>query len=61
METRASWIAATLAIAILSISYGAPLIVVIGLKPIAAALDADRSVVALAAALVWSGPGPAAS
>ena len=57
VETRGSWIAATLAIAILSISYGAPLIVVIGLKPIAAALDADRSVVALAAALVWVGTG----
>ena len=57
VESRSSWIAATLAIGILSISYGAPLIVVIGLKPIAAALDADRSVIALAAALVWVGTG----
>ena len=57
VETRASWIAATLAIFVLSISYGAPLIVVIGLKPIASALDTDRSVVALAAALVWVGTG----
>jgi MFS family permease len=57
IESRASWIAAALAIGILSISYGAPLIVVIGLKPIAAALDSDRSVVALAAALVWVGTG----
>jgi MFS family permease len=57
VETRASWIAAALAIAILSISYGAPLVVVIGLKPIAAALGSDRSVVALAAALVWVGTG----
>jgi MFS family permease len=57
VESRGSWIAAGLAIAILSISYGAPLVVVIGLKPIAAALGSDRSVVALAAALVWVGTG----
>jgi len=57
VESRSSWIAAALAIGILSISYGAPLIVVIGLKPIAAALDSDRSVIALAAALVWVGTG----
>ena len=57
VESRASWGAAALAIAILSISYGAPLIVVIGLKPIAASLGSDRSVVALAAALVWVGTG----
>ena len=57
VETRASWGAAALAMAILSISYGAPLIVVVALKPIAAALDADRSVIALAVALVWIGTG----
>ncbi len=57
VESRSSWVAAAIAIAILSISYGAPLIVVIGLKPIAAALGSDRSVVALAAALVWVGTG----
>jgi len=57
IETRSSWAAAALAIGILSISYGAPLVVVVGLKPIASALDSDRSVVALAAALVWVGTG----
>jgi MFS family permease len=57
IEGRSSWIAATVAIAVLSISYGAPLVVVVGLKPIAAALGSDRSVVALAAALVWVGTG----
>jgi MFS family permease len=57
VETRSSWVAAGLAIAILSISYGAPLVGVIGLKSIAAALGADRSVVALATALVWVGTG----
>jgi MFS family permease len=57
IENRASWIAASLTLLILSISYGAPLIVVVGLKPIAASLGADRSVVALAASLVWFGTG----
>jgi MFS family permease len=57
VETRSSWVAAALAIGILSVSYGAPLIVVVGLKPIAAALGSDRSVIALAAALVWVGTG----
>jgi MFS family permease len=57
MESRASWVAASLTLAILSVSYGAPLIVVVGLKPIAASLDTDRSVVALAASLVWLGTG----
>src|SRR5256886_14407523 len=57
IESRASWVAASITLAILSFSYGAPLIVVVGLKPIAASLDADRSVVALAASLVWLGTG----
>ena len=57
MESRASWVAASITLAILSVSYGAPLIVVVGLKPIAASLDTDRSVVALAASLVWLGTG----
>src|SRR5215469_5472072 len=57
VESRASWVAASITLIILSISYGAPLVVVVGLKPIAASLGADRSVVALAASLVWLGTG----
>src|ERR1700758_1747717 len=57
IEGRSSWVAASIPLAILSFSYGAPLIVVVGLKPIASALDTDRSVVALAASLVWLGTG----
>jgi MFS family permease len=57
IENRSSWVAAGLTLAILSISYGAPLVVVVGLKPIAAALGTNRSVIALAAALVWVGTG----
>ena len=57
IETRRSWIAAGLALALLAVSYGAPLPVVVGLKPIQATLGADRSVVALAGALIWVGTG----
>jgi MFS family permease len=57
IEGRSSWVAASITLLILSVSYGAPLVVVVGLKPIAASLGADRSVVALAASLVWLGTG----
>jgi MFS family permease len=57
IESRASWMAAFITLAILSISYGSPLLVVVGLKPIQDALGTDRSVVALAGALVWVGTG----
>src|SRR6516162_3946858 len=57
IESRSSWMAAAITTAILAISYGAPLLVVVGLKPITASLGTDRSVVALAAALVWVGTG----
>jgi len=57
IESRSSWVAAAITTAILAISYGAPLLVVVGLKPITASLGTDRSVVALAGALVWVGTG----
>ncbi|HJU19055.1 MAG TPA: MFS transporter [Stellaceae bacterium] len=57
VESRASWVAAGVALAILSISFGAPLVVVVGLKPIAAALGSDRSLIALAGSLTWLGMG----
>ena len=57
IEGRRSWIAACLTLAVLSIGYGAPLLVVVGLKPIQATLASDRSVIALAGALVWVGTG----
>jgi MFS family permease len=57
IESRSSWMAATITVMILAISYGAPLVAVVGLKPIAASLGAERSVVALASALVWVGTG----
>ena len=57
IEGRSSWVAAAITTAILAISYGAPLLVVVGLKPITASLGTERSVVALAGALVWVGTG----
>ena len=57
IETQSSWVAAAITTGILTISYGAPLIVVVGLKPITASLGTDRSIVALAGALVWVGTG----
>src|SRR5215469_6110619 len=57
IESSSSWVAAAITTAILAISYGAPLLVVVGLKPITAALGTERSVVALAGALVWVGTG----
>jgi MFS family permease len=57
IESRESWVAACITLAILSISYGAPLLVVVALKPIQETLGTDRSVVALAGALVWVGTG----
>ena len=55
IESRSSWVAAAITTAILAISYGAPLLIVVGLKPITASLGTDRSVVAVAGALVWVG------
>ena len=57
VEGRGSWLAAAVTLAILSISYGAPLLIVVALKPIQEALGTDRSVIALAGSLVWVGTG----
>jgi MFS family permease len=57
IETTRSWVVATAVLAILTFSYGAPLVVSVGLKQIAADLGSARSVPALAGALVWMGFG----
>jgi MFS family permease len=57
MDGKDAWIAAGVTLAILSISFGAPLLVVVGLKPIQEALGTERSVLALGGALVWVGTG----
>jgi MFS family permease len=57
IEGRGSWFAAGVTLAILSISYGSPLLIVVGMKPIQADLGTERSVIALAGSLVWVGTG----
>src|SRR5438067_12160807 len=57
METRDSWVAATIVLVLLSVSYGSPLLVVVGLKPITEDLGTARQLVALAGALTWLGTG----
>ena len=57
VEGRGAWVAASVALVLLSISYGSPLLIIVGLKPIAASLDAPRQVVSLAAAMSWVGTG----
>lgn len=57
VETRTSWPVATAAVAILSVSFGAPLIVVVALPSIAADLGKARAVPALASSLAHLGAG----
>ena len=60
VETNASWVAAGVVLVILTFSYGAPLLVAVALKPIAADLGSTRSVPALANSLAWLGSGAGA-
>jgi MFS family permease len=55
VETRRSWLVAGCALAILSVAFGAPLITIVALKPIAAEFGDVRSVPALCYALAWLG------
>jgi MFS family permease len=55
IESRRSWIVACAALSITSISFGAPLVTVVGLRSIAADLGSARSVPALAYSLAWLG------
>ena len=57
IESRASWVIAAVALTILSLSYGAPLITVVALKPIAAEFGTARSAPALAVSLTYIGSG----
>src|SRR5882724_1176784 len=57
VEGRASWRAACMTLAILSISFGSTLLIVVGMKPMQEALGTDRAVMALAGSLLWIGTG----
>jgi MFS family permease len=55
IEGPRSWQAAVLTLLILSVSFGAPLLVVVGMRPMQADMATDRSVLGMASALVWIG------
>jgi MFS family permease len=57
IDGRGSWLAAGAALAVLSISCGSPLLLVVGLKPITAGLGTSREMTSLAAAFTWVGTG----
>ena len=57
VESKASWRTAWLILAILSVSFGSSLLIVVGMKPIQEALGTQRSMVALAGAFLWVGTG----
>jgi MFS family permease len=57
VETRSSWIVATVALVVMAIAFGAPWIAVVALKDIAAEVGGARSIPALAGSLAWFGSG----
>ena len=57
VESRASWVVAIVALIILAVAYGGPLLAAVALKPIAADLGAPRSVPTLATSLSFIGAG----
>src|SRR5260370_15934378 len=57
VETRSSWIVASVWLVILALSFGAPWITIVALKLIAAESDGLRAVPALATSLAWLGFG----
>ena len=57
VETRSSWVVASVVLLIMAIAFGAPWITVVALKDIAAEVNGERSVPAFASALMWIGSG----
>lgn len=57
VETRQSWIVATVVLVIMAIAFGAPWITLVALKDIAAEVNGERSIPAFASALMWIGSG----
>jgi MFS family permease len=57
IESRASWIIASVALCVMAMSFGAAWIAAVALKDIAAEVGGARSIPALASALAWLGSG----
>src|SRR5262249_48327993 len=57
IETRDSWIVASVALLVMMMAFGAPWIIAVALKDIAGELGGTRSIPALASSLAWFGQG----
>ncbi|MGE4079317.1 MAG: MFS transporter, partial [Reyranella sp.] len=57
VDGRVAWRVAWITLALLSVSYGSPLLIVVGMRTMQESLGTDRSVIALAGSLVWVGTG----
>jgi MFS family permease len=57
VESRASWVAASVTLAILSVAYGSTLLIVVGLRVMEHDIGVSRSTLALAGAMTWIGTG----
>ena len=57
IETRDSWVVASVALVVMMMAFGAAWITAVALKDIAAEVNGTRSVPALASALAWLGSG----
>jgi MFS family permease len=57
IETRDSWVIASVTLALLAVAFGGPWIAVVALKTIAAETGGARSVPAFASSLAWFGAG----
>src|SRR5262245_8162410 len=57
IESRDSWIVAGIALLIMTVAFGAPWILIVALKPVAAEVGGARSIPAFASALGWFGQG----
>ena len=57
VETRASWVVASVVLLVMAVAFGAPWITIVALKNIAAEVNGERSIPAFASALMWIGAG----
>jgi MFS family permease len=57
VETRDSWVVASVALLVMMMAFGAAWIIAVGLKDVAAEFGGTRSVPALASSLAWLGSG----
>ena len=57
VETRTSWVVASVVLLVMAVAFGAPWITIVALKSIAAEVNGERSIPAFASALMWIGAG----